>query len=105
MAEDKFEDGVKLPEDPRLESLDERLQRAQERETARNPKVSKSNDDSERQGNKVISLLLGGIFGGTLLGWLFDSWFGTGHKLMIAGMVLGTTGAFYSIIKMASPKR
>nr|WP_294848081.1 AtpZ/AtpI family protein [uncultured Sphingomonas sp.] len=105
MADEKFEDGAKLPEDPRLESLDERLQRAQERETTRVGKVSKSDDDSERQGNKVISLLLGGIFGGTLLGWLVDGWFNTGHTLMIVGMVLGTTGAFYSIVKMAAPKR
>lgn len=105
MADEKFEDGAKLPEDARLESLEERLQAAQVKEAKRVGKVEKSNDDSERQGNKVISLLLGGIFGGTLLGWLMDGWFGTGHMLMIAGLVLGVVGAFYSIFKMAAPKR
>ena len=105
MADEKFEDGVKSPEDARLDSLEERLRHAQAKEAERVGKVSQSDNQSERQGNKVISLLLGGIFGGTLLGWLMDGWFGTGHMLMIAGLVLGVVGAFYSIFKMAAPKR
>lgn len=103
MVEDENERVTKLPEDHRLDSLEERVQAARQAEDKRVGKVTRQ-DDSERQGTRVMSLLLGGIFGGSLLGWLMDGWFGTGHTLLLVGLVLGVTGAFWSILKMAAPR-
>ena len=102
MVEDGNERVAKLPEDGRLDSLEERVRIARQAEETRVGKAAKQ-DDSERQGTRVMSLLLGGIFGGSLLGWLMDGWFGTGHTLLIVGLVFGVTGAFWSILKMAAP--
>ena len=38
-----------------------------------------------------------------LIGWLLDSWLGTGHLLLVVMMVLGTVGGFWSIIKIVEP--
>ena len=103
MVEDGNERVTKLPEDRRLDSLEERVRTARHAEDKRVGKVTRQ-DDSERQGTRVMSLLLGGIFGGSLLGWLMDGWFGTGHTLLLVGLVLGVTGAFWSILKMAAPR-
>lgn len=103
MVEDGNERVTKLPEDRRLDSLEERVRTARHTEDKRIGKVTKQ-DDSERQGTRVMSLLLGGIFGGSLLGWLMDGWFDTGHTLLLVGLVAGTVGAFWSILKMAAPR-
>ena len=103
MVEDGNERVTKLPEDRRIDSLEERVRTARQAEDARVGKASKQ-DDSERQGTRVMSLLLGGIFGGSLLGWLMDGWFGTGHTLLLVGLVFGVTGAFWSILKMGAPR-
>jgi len=89
------------PEDARLDSLEKRLERAQAEE-ARRTGTRSTTDANERMGQQVLSYLLGGLFGGTLLGWLADRLLGTGHMLLIAGMVLGIVGAFYSIWKISS---
>ena len=89
------------PEDERLESLEQRLERAQAGEARRTGQRA-TTDANEQMGQKVLSYLLGGLFGGTLLGWLADRLLGTGHMLLIAGMILGIVGAFYSIWKISS---
>ncbi len=101
MMEDETGQEPKSPEDARLESLEERLQRAQAREAERTGQARPA-DANEQLGQRVLSYLLGGLFGGTLIGWLFDGWFGTGPKLLIAGMILGIVGAFWSIWKVSN---
>ena len=101
MMEDETGQDPKTPEDARLDSLEERLQRAQAKEAERTGQAPKA-DANEQMGQKVLSYLLGGLLGGALIGWLLDGWFGTGHLLLIVGLVLGTVGGFWSIIKMAN---
>jgi ATP synthase protein I len=101
MMDDETGQEPKSPQDARLDSLEERLHRAQVRETERTGQAPKA-DANEQLGQRVLSYLLGGLLGGALIGWLLDSWFGTGHLLLVAGLVLGTAGGFWSIIKMAS---
>jgi len=91
----------KSPQDARLDALEERLARVQREEAARTGQAADP-DASERMGQRVLSYLLGGLFGGSLLGWLADGWFGTGHALLITGMILGMVGAFWSIWKISS---
>ncbi len=101
---DEFDEGAKLPEDARIESLDERLRRAQEREAARTGTSHEAPDANERLGQRVFSLLVGGLLGGTVIGWVLDRLFDTGNVLLIVGLVLGILGGFYSIVKLVGRK-
>lgn len=89
------------PQDARLDSLEERLARAQSQEAVRTGRAPAA-DANEQLGNRVLSTLIGGLVGGTLIGWLLDRLFHTGHVLLIVFMVLGTVGGFWSIIKLSS---
>ena len=90
----------KLPDDARLDSLEQRLERAEAAEAKRTGRAPAA-DANEQLGNRVLSLLIGGLVGGTLIGWLLDRWLGTEPVLLITLMVLGTVGGFWSIIKMS----
>ena len=101
MGEDEPGQVPKLPEDARLDSLEQRLERAETAEAKRIGRAPAA-DANEQLGSRVLSLLLGGIVGGTLIGWLLDRWLGTAPVLLITLMVLGTVGGFWSIIKMST---
>ncbi len=91
----------KLPEDARLDSLEQRLKRAQDEEAKRIGRAPAA-DANEQLGQRVLSTLIGGLLGGALIGWLLDRLFHTGHVLLVVFLVLGTVGGFWSIIKLAS---
>ena len=101
MAVDETGQGPQSPEDARLDSLEQRLERAQAKEAERTGQAPKA-DANEQLGQRVLSYLLGGLLGGALIGWVLDKVFGTGHLLLVIGLVLGTVGGFWSIIKMAN---
>lgn len=101
MADDETGQVPQSPQDERLDSLEERLARAQAKEAERKGEAPKA-DANEQLGHRVLSTLLGGLLGGALLGWLFDRWFGTGHVLLVVMMVLGIVGAFWSIFKLVN---
>lgn len=103
MMEDETGQEPKSPEDARLDSLEERLQRAQAKEAERTGQTSKA-DANEQLGQRVLSTLIGGVLGGALIGWVLDRVFGTEPALLITLIVLGTAGGFWSIVKMASRK-
>ena len=92
----------KIPEDARIDSLEERLDRAQAREAERTGAKPPTADANERLGNKVLSLLIGGLAGGALIGWVLDRLFDTGNLLLVVMMVLGVVGGFWSIFKIAN---
>jgi len=87
MAQDDFDEVPKLPPDARLESLDERLDRAQQREAEKASKVQV--DPNMRVAQTVIGYLIGGPLGGGLLGWGLDSLFGTKPWLTLVMLFLG----------------
>ncbi len=91
----------KLPEDARLDSLEQRLEQAAAKEAKRTGRAPAA-DANEQLGNRVLSTLIGGLAGGALIGWLLDGWLGTGHLLLVVMMVLGTVAGFWSIIKMST---
>ena len=101
MMEDKTGQDVESPQDVRLDSLEERLKRAKIREAERTGQTP-TTDANEQLGQRVLSTLLGGLFGGAVIGWLLDKWLDTGHLLLVVMMVLGTVGGFWSIIKLSS---
>ena len=101
MMEDEPGQDPKSPQDARLDSLEERLQRAQAKEAERTGQAPRT-DANEQMGQKVLSYLIGGLLGGALIGWVLDKAFDTGHLLLVVGLVLGTVGGFWSIFKMAN---
>ena len=103
MAEDEPGQDPKLPADARLDRLEERLERAQREEAIRTGQAPAA-DANEQLGNRVLSYLIGGLLGGALIGWLLDGLFDTGHLLLVVGLVLGTVGGFWSIIKLSMAK-
>ena len=100
MAEDDFEEGSKLPTDARLESLDERLDRAQRRESTKASKVQ--DDPTYRVGQLVLSQLIGGPLGGGILGWLLDRWLGTAPWLMLLLLFLGFAGGMFNVVRISN---
>lgn len=104
MTEDGTGQDPRLQEDARLASLDERLRQAQADEAVRTGQDRKPADGNEQLGNRVLSYLIGGLLGGTLIGWVLDRWLGTGHLLLIAFMILGIAGGFWNIIKLSAKR-
>ena len=103
MAEDEPGQDPKLPPDARLDRLEQRLERAQREEAIRTGRAPAA-DANEQLGSRVLSYLIGGLLGGALIGWLLDGWFETGHLLLVIGLVLGTIGGFWSIIRISMAK-
>lgn len=101
MTEDDPRQDAPSPQDARLDSLDERLARAKAKEVERTGQVPQT-DANEQLGQRVLSYLLGGLLGGALIGWVLDKAFGTGHLLLVVGLVLGIVGGFWSIIKLSN---
>jgi ATP synthase protein I len=104
MAQEEPGQDPKLPADARLDRLEQRLEQAQRDEAVRTGKGERT-DGNEQLGNRVLSYLIGGLLGGALIGWLLDGLFDTGHLLLVVGLVLGTIGGFWSIIKMSMAKK
>ena len=99
MAEDENGEVPKLPPDARLESLDERLDRAQRREAE---EANKNRvDPNMRVTQLVIGYLIGGPLGGGLLGWGLDSLFGTRPWIMLVMLFLGFGVGVRSILRIA----
>jgi ATP synthase protein I len=101
MAEDGKPQDDRLPPDARLDRLEQRLAEAQRKEAVRTGKRP-APDANEQMGQKVLSLLIGGLLGGTLIGWTLDQLFGTWPLLFITLMVLGTAGGLWSIVKLSN---
>ena len=101
MVEDEPGQVPKLAEDARLDSLEQRLSKAQATEASRTGRAPAA-DANEALGNRVLSTLIGGLVGGALIGWVLDRLFHTGHVLLVVFLVLGTIGGFWSIIKLSS---
>ena len=87
MATDETGQDPKLPPDARLDSLEERLERAQRIEAGRTRKAQ--HDPSYRAGQLVLSHLVGAPLGGGLIGWGLDSLLGTRPWLLLLMLFLG----------------
>jgi ATP synthase protein I len=92
-----------LDEDARLNSLDERLRRAQVEQASRSGETRKD-DGGYRLGNRVLAELLGGMIGGALVGLGLDYVFGTTPWLLLALLFIGIANAFRNIIRMTSKR-
>ena len=87
MATDETGQDPKLPPDARLDSLEERLERAQRIEARRTRKAEPN--PTTRIWQKLSSHLVGAPAGGGIIGWGLDSLFGTFPMLFLAMLFLG----------------
>lgn len=88
-------------EDARIDALETRLKAAREREEQRNRPKVQGVDANYRSGNRVLADLLGGILGGSVIGWAFDALVGTTPWGLLVGLFLGIGVAFRNIIRAA----
>ncbi len=86
MATDETED-AKLPPDGRLDSLEQRLERAQRVEAERTHKAEP--DPTSRIAQQLFGHLIGAPFGGGLIGWGLDALFGTFPIFFLVMLFLG----------------
>ena len=99
MATDETEEDRKLPPDARLDSLEERLKRAEQVEGKRRPKPAHPSLIVRSQGMRVAQGLVGMPLGGAIIGWLLDRLFDTAPWIMLALMFVGFAGAVWDAMK------
>ena len=93
-----------IAEDARIDALEERLKVAREREEQRNRSSHKGTDANYRSGNRVLADLIGGIFGGAVIGWAIGELTSTNPWGLLVGLFLGIIVAFMNIILAASKR-
>lgn len=93
-----------IHEDARIDALEARLKAAREREEQRNRPQVKGADANYRSGNRALATLVGGIIGGLVIGYAFDTLVGTTPWGLLSGLFLGTVSAFRSIILSANTR-
>ena len=93
-----------IAEDARIDALEARLKAAREREEQRNRPKVQGTDANYRSGNRVLADLLGGILGGSVIGWAFDALAGTLPWGLLVGLFLGIGLSFRKIIRAANTR-
>lgn len=91
-----------IEEDARIDALEKRLSAAQQREEQRNRSQVSGSDANYRSGNRVLADLLGGIFGGAVIGYAIGFFTGTNPWGLLVGLSVGTVVAFSNIIRAAN---
>lgn len=91
-------------EDPRLTSLDARLDQAQRDEAIRSGKLRGGQGKGYSQGNRVLAELIGGFGGGAIVGFTLDYFLGTSPWLLLVLMLLGVVVAFRNIIRISNER-
>ncbi len=102
-TEDPAQDGHG-PSDPRFDSLDKQLRKVRQAE-----KIRSGNKDAEpakgmRQGNRVLTELIAGPAGGTLIGWVIDRFAGTAPAALLICLFLGIGVAFRNIYRISQER-
>ena len=87
MATDENEEDLKLPPDARLDSLEERLARAQAVEAKRTRKAEYN--PTGRIWQLMFSHLVGAPAGGGIIGWGLDTLFGTFPTFFLLMLFVG----------------
>ena len=95
-----------IPEDARIDALEARLKAAREREEKRSGSESKRKADADyRSGNRVLADLLGGLIGGSVIGYGVDTLAGTWPWGLLVGLFAGIGVAFRNIFRMAGTQK
>ena len=104
MAENEPRQDLRSPQDARLASLDERLDRAQAEEAKRTGLAKPPSRKGQSQGMRVLSDLFGIPFGCGLIGWLIDGWLDTRPAVMLVMLFLGFGIAVRNVMRMSKER-
>jgi ATP synthase protein I len=99
MTENEPQQDPELPQDARLSSLDERLKDAKLAEAQR--AGSTKPDANYRLGMRVLGELVGAPFGGAVIGFVLDRWFGTGPWLFLVLLFVGFGVGIRNVIRIS----
>ena len=107
MAENELEEDPKLPPDARLDSLDERIAKAQQAEAKRTHKAQPNPTD--RIWGLMFSHLIGGPVGGAVVGWGLDSlaaifWHRTFPLFTILTLFLGFGAGVVNVMRISKTR-
>lgn len=91
-----------MADDRRSDDLDARIASAKAAGRVRGSAVPQAKGYG--QGSRVLALLLGALFGGGVLGWAIDRWFGTSPWGMLIVLALAIVGAFMNILKISKER-
>lgn len=91
-----------LKEDARITALNQRLAQAKTDEAIRRGEGRDKGDDDYRLGNRVLSLLVGGLVGGAVIGFSLDHFLHTSPAFLLVMLFLGIASAFWNIIKISN---
>jgi len=89
--------------DPRFDSLDMQLRKVRKAEQIRSGKTD-APAKGMRQGNRVLTELIAGPAGGTLIGWFLDRQLDTSPGLLLTCMFLGIAVAFRNIYRISNER-
>lgn len=101
MAEDETGQDPGGRQDARFGALDERLRTMRQAEAARTGNERGKPGRGYSQGSKVLSELVAGLAGGTLIGWVLDRFLGTSPWLLLLFLFLGVGVAFRAIMRIS----
>ena len=99
MAVDDPSQDPELPQDARIDSLEERIERAQRQEELRNRKAQP--DPAYRLGQQVLGHLVGAPLGGGLIGWGLDTLLGTMPLFLLLLMFFGFGVGVRNVIRIS----
>ncbi len=104
MAQDDPAQDGKGPSDPRLDSLDMQLKKVRKAEQVRSGHTDAPPAKGMRQGNRVLTELIAGPAGGTLVGYVIDRFAGTAPWALLVCLFLGIGVAFRNIYKISQER-
>ncbi|MGH6785401.1 MAG: AtpZ/AtpI family protein [Novosphingobium sp.] len=107
MATDEPGEAPDGAEDPRLSSLEERLERTRRAEAKRTAPIGQPaalGGKGAGQGNRILSALIGAPLGAALIGWLGDRWFGTAPAGLLIMLFLGFGAAISQVIAISKER-
>ncbi len=91
------------PQDARLASLDERLNRARAGEAARNKLPDTAPGKGQAQGMRVLSVLFGYPLGSAAIGWVADQVAHT-HWIALVMLFVGFGTAIWEVYKISKQR-
>ena len=94
-------------DDPELNSLEARLEAARKTEAERTaePKAPMGmSGGGARQGQRVLSILVGYPIGGGVIGWLIDHWTGKPPWAMLILLFLGFAAACRQVFQISKER-
>ena len=99
MAANEVPEDPELPQDARLDSLEERLKRAQDEEAKRSGRAQPN--PTTRIWQLMFSHLVGAPAGGGILGWGLDTLFGTFPLFFLLMLFLGFGVGVVNVLRIS----